>query len=657
MNDNPEVNKLVNKLNHYREVYYNEGKSDIPDEQFDFEERRLKELDPNNDYFRQVGKNISVNTRDIKVEHEVPMLSMQKKQKAEDVVKWLYDISKIQGLYFDDKIGLSVWVDPKLDGVSGKIVFDKYGNYSYASTRGDGKIGAKILFGDKIDGVPKKFLPECELRGEFIINKQYSKVFDGPLRNTAAGILKRMDYTDDVKYLSFVIYDFHAYNPKSDIIFKDRGDKINKIIKIFEDLEEPFHIVPVEKTNNIPEIYKKYVSELRNKWPYETDGIILTVDGGQDNYDLINSKYLITTCNRYNMALKPPAEFASSDVIGIDVAVNRQKISFVAVVNPIFINGVEVERATLDNYQNMKKMKIGIGSTVLMKRTNDVIPKIVESYNEEGSDIKFINPRVCPVCGTQLIKYYQDLACPNEYGCPGIFKSKLEKMFESLQVKNIGPVVISGLVDYMKIHKMPFMYSFVFGNIRDPNFIDPFLNEFYGTARRIEIFKNSVNWMFDNLYEIKFLDGFNIPSIGSGELLNHNIRSIKELKDYIIGLQKQTYLGTSFDSTLFNWSQNKTHIEDLHKSYDILNKFFKEEDGIPEGSITYCISGEIPDMSKSQVVEKLKELNPQLAYVHDVTVKTNFLISYEQSTTKVLKARKYNIPVVTLEDVIEKYKR
>src|SRR5574344_1682216 len=401
MTDNPEVNKLVNKLNHYREVYYNEGKSDIPDEQFDFEERRLKELDPNNDYFRQVGKNISVNTRDIKVEHEVPMLSMQKKQKAEDVVKWLYDISKIQGLYFDDKIGLSVWVDPKLDGVYGKI-------------------GAKILFGDKIDGVPKKFLPECELRGEFIINKQYSKVFDGPLRNTAAGILKRMDYTDDVKYLSFVIYDFHAYNPKSDIIFKDRGDKINKIIKIFEDLEEPFHIVPVEKTNNIPEIYKKYVSELRNKWPYETDGIILTVDGGQDNYDLINSKYLITTCNRYNMALKPPAEFASSDVIGIDVAVNRQKISFVAVVNPIFINGVEVERATLDNYQNMKKMKIGIGSTVLMKRTNDVIPKIVESYNEEGSDIKFINPRVCPVCGTQLIKYYQDLACPNEYGCPGI---------------------------------------------------------------------------------------------------------------------------------------------------------------------------------------------------------------------------------------------
>ena len=143
-----EVKELVKKLNIYREKYYN-GVSDIPDEEFDFYERRLKTLDPNNPYFDKVGNKVSKDVEE--VEHKIPMLSMQKVQTAEDAEKW-YNNLRLN----------SVWIDPKLDGISGKIVYDSKGNYEYASTRGDGLVGALLPYGKLIDGVPTKPSPLVE---------------------------------------------------------------------------------------------------------------------------------------------------------------------------------------------------------------------------------------------------------------------------------------------------------------------------------------------------------------------------------------------------------------------------------------------------------------------------------------------------------------
>lgn len=128
-----EIEELVNKLNECRESYYNKGISLISDEEFDFEEKRLRELDPQNPYFQQIGRKTS--TRDIPVEHKIPMLSMQKVQTAEDAEAWIDSVAKGD-----------VWVDPKLDGISGKVVFNDEGLFDYASTRGDGMVGALIPF-------------------------------------------------------------------------------------------------------------------------------------------------------------------------------------------------------------------------------------------------------------------------------------------------------------------------------------------------------------------------------------------------------------------------------------------------------------------------------------------------------------------------------
>lgn len=648
--------KLVNKLNMYREKYYNEGISLISDEEFDFEERRLKELDPNNEYFLQVGKRTT--TKDIPVEHEVPMLSMQKVQTAQDAIKWCYDIIKIPGLRLNTNIPI-FWVDPKLDGISGKLVYDSNGKFKYASTRGDGQVGAIIPVGCKIDGVPKNFMTDTELRGEFIINKKYQKFYNGPLRNTCNGLLKRMDVSDEeIKRVSFVIYDVHNYKKSNEIHFKDRGEKLSKIEEILKDNNcNNYHIVPLRKVTDINKAYDDYVNNWRDSYEYETDGMILTVDGGQENYDIINSKYKITSFNRFNMALKPPAECASSKVSNILVSVKRMKLSFVAEFPSVFINGINVEHATLDNYQMMKNLKVGIGSTVLVKRTNDVIPKIVKAYNEVGENITYIDPKVCPCCGTELVKYNQDIMCPNEYGCKDIFISKLNYMLGNLNIKNIGLSTINKFVEFMIEDKKPLMFSEFFRCILDESVLNSYMDRLFNdyTSKSAKRFIDSINFVLNNKFtEVTILGSFNIPFIGESQLINVGIKSYESFVKHVENLSKTTLIDKAVDSNLFRWYQDDTHRIDLRETMELLKPYFKELE-TDDGKLTYCISGEIPGYKhKQDLINELKDIRPDCTYVDSVSLGLSFLISYEHGTTKVLKANKYKIPIYTVEEVLSK---
>lgn len=645
-----EVNELVKKLNIYREKYYN-GESDIPDEEFDFCERKLKTLDPNNPYFDKVGNTISKGLEEI--EHKIPMLSMQKVQTAEDAEKW-YNSLRLN----------SVWIDPKLDGISGKIVFDSNGNYQYASTRGDGLVGALLPYGKSIDGVPTKFLPNSELRGEFIVFKKHKNRFSGPLRNVCSGIMKRKEYSPEVDYVSFVIYDAHCYDKP--FRFTNRGDKINKIAKILEDLDQKFHIVPVERTSNITEIYNKYISLYRNKWPYETDGIIMTIDGDQNDYDNLNSRYKISSFNRFNMALKPPAEFAESEILDIIPTVNRRKVSFVAVIKPITLLDTRINRATLDNYQNMKKKNIGIGTTVLVKRANDVIPKIFDCYNKPGSKIKYIDLERCPCCGSKLVKVYQDLMCDNEFGCRDVYNSKLENLVKILDGKNIGEAIIRGISNMIAdenkdLYISTFLENFIpiNGTYKYEDKIKIFYDKsLENEGKRPKIFKDALINMFNNLTETKIISAMNIPYIAEGSLLEHGIKSYENFIDYIKEIEKKPVLDEVFDITLVKWYKDDKKKYDLKRSIEICKPFFKEVDDPYGNTITYCISGEVPGFhNKADFVNTVSNINLIFKYVKDLTSTTNYLVSVERSTSKIIKATKYKIPIMNPEEFLTMVKR
>lgn len=647
------VSKLVNKLMKYREEYYN-GTPSISDEEFDFEERKLKKLDPNNEYFRKVG--FSVGSRDIKVEHEVPMLSMQKVQTAEDADKWIQEIYNVPGLTFSS-IKYGIWVEPKIDGVSGKVVYDTNGNFKYASTRGDGQTGAIIPFANKISSVPKKFIPNSELRGEFFISKRNKSCFEGPLRNSCSGLLKRKDFSDESVFIEFIIYDVHTYSKSNELVFTDRQDKIEKIKQILDDNDNNnYRLVPVMKSDNIYNTYEIYNKELRDKWDFETDGLVMTVDGGQDNYNLINSKYIITSFNRFNMALKPPAEFAESEIIDIKTYVNRQRLSFVAKIRPVYLNGVCVSAATLDNYTNIINNKIGIGSRVLVKRSNDVIPKIVESYNDEGVKIKLFNITNCPCCGKPLFKFNKDLVCTNEYGCRDIYESKISFMINKLEIKNIGPAVIHKFIDLMIKNDRKFLYSEFFSIILDPQLRYEYFYESTGNSDKLT--KNlceSVEMALNKgISELQIIGSFNIHAVGEKQLIKNKIYNLKDLIHYN-EKQKNSVLQSAVDAILIQWMSDDVHIMDLENTIRLLKPWLKDCNINSSDSLFYCISGEPGERFKTKrdLIDYISSVNPVYKFTDTVNKDLNFLISEQDNTVKVMKARRYDIPVYNTEEALK----
>lgn len=647
------INKLVEKLMMYKEAYYN-GNPLIPDEEFDFEERKLRKLDPNNEYFRKIG--FKTGSRDIKVEHIVPMLSMQKVQTAEDAEKWINEIYNIPGLSFPT-LKYGVWIDPKIDGISGKIVYDSNGNFQYASTRGDGKVGAIIPFGDKIATVPKKFIPNSELRGEFFISKRNKKYFEGPLRNSCAGLLKRKEFTEESKFIEFIIYDVHTYSKSNEIVFSDRLDKLNKIEQILQDNDiTNYRIVPVEKTDDIYEVYDRYNKKLRNLWDFETDGLIMTVDGGQDNYNLINSKYIITSFNRFNMALKPPAECAESTIIGINTYVNRQKLSFVARLKPIYLNGVLVSAATLDNYTRLRENQIGIGSRVLVKRSNDVIPKIIESYNDEGSNVKIFSISKCPCCGKPLTQFNRDLICTNEYGCRAIYESKLNFIVSKLGFKNIGPAIINSFVDIMIRNGEKFTYSEFFRDILDKSIRNKYFYEATGNSEKLaKLVSDSIDTILNNgITELQIISNFNIHSIGEKQLLTHDIYTLKRMFKYCKNHQNNV-IRSAFDQVLISWVSDKIHIDDLFETIELLKPWIKVEKFDPNTKF-YCISGEVHgDLfdSKKGLINYISHINPKYKFTSNVKQGLTMLISEEDGTVKVMKAKRYKVPIYNPEEALK----
>lgn len=664
-----EVEFLVNKLNSLREKYYNESSADINDEEFDFLEDKLRSLDPLNPYFNRVGA--STNSRDTKIKHKVPMLSMQKCQTAEEAQKWYEDIIKTPGLEFEEYPG--VWIDPKLDGISGNIIFDDDGNFTVGNTRGDGYIGAVIPFANKIDGVPKRFFPRCELRGEFIIPKKYRDKFSGPLRNTCAGLMKRKEWTPEVDYVQFVIYDVNFYDDfdenriitipgvgSYDLNFKNRGDKINTIKRVLVDLNQNFHIVDVELSHDIFEIYDRYINSLRNAWDWETDGLIMTIDGSRYNYKVIDDRYKITTCHKYNMALKPPANFGKSHIRGIETSVNRQQLSFVAIIDQITLMDVRVGRATLDNYQNILKHNIGIGSTVLVKRTNDVIPKIVNFFNEPGVEIKPFKITNCPCCGSELVVYNQNLMCPNEFGCIDIFKSKVENLINVLEVKNFGPVIIEAIANYMKYNNIPFtLYEFIKGiELKNNHYeFEECVEEFYNGGKRPENLKEAIKEFFNKITEVKIIGGYNIPNIGTTSLKNNGIFSYEDLLKYFDKLDKKVLLEYEFEKTIYSWMKDPKHTNELKQTIDLLKPYAKKEVNLNDGSIqTYCISGEVVGFkSKSDVVKFIETKIPTLKYTENFNSSVNYLLTNEESTGKAIKAKKYGIPIVSMSELLSRF--
>ena len=355
-----EVDRLVGKLSIARRKYYESGNSDLTDAQFDKLEDRLRELDPKNDYFKAVGTTVE-NIKQ-KFKHDIPMLSCDKVKTIPEVEKWLKKIGYS---------GKTVLMQNKIDGLSADLTYVD-GKLASAATRGDGFVGQNVTKLMQFIKFPKtiNLKGTINIRGEFVIFKD--STIENPenknLRNICAGLISSKTIeADKTKHIHFIGYQVYGSNLKTESAKIDWLEKSG-----FETTE----YAEVSTLEEIEAYFNKYVNELKAEFSYATDGLVLVVDDStlHESIDKMGSS---EHDHLYAKAIKPKNEIAESTLMTIEWSVSRNgRLVPVAIFKPVDIDGSTITRASLNNYENVKRMQMAVGDRLEIAKAGAIIPYI-----------------------------------------------------------------------------------------------------------------------------------------------------------------------------------------------------------------------------------------------------------------------------------------
>ncbi|HET7629736.1 MAG TPA: NAD-dependent DNA ligase LigA [Candidatus Saccharimonadales bacterium] len=458
--------ELIELLNNYAYEYYVLDQPSVDDAVYDSLMRELKAIEADRpDLVRPDSPSQRVAALALnkfsKVEHQVPMISLNDVFSREDVEAWVKRMDRlVPGSQHE------FFCDIKMDGLACALIYQD-GRLVQAVTRGDTRVGEDVTMNVRtIKNVPlrlrrtdkcQQFLSgRTEIRGEIVmlksdferLNHQQQAagkpIYANP-RNLAAGTIRQLD----PKLVAARPLHFRAYelvNPTETFmqayeVISELGLTRNREASVFSSLDEVMQFV------------NKW-DEARHQLPFNTDGLVIKLNN-RSQYDQLGS---VGKNPRAAVAYKYPAEQATTKVKDIFVSIGRTGTATpVAMLEPVVIAGSTVQMATLHNESEVKRKDIRVGDTVVVHKAGDIIPEVVEPIIKlrDGSQVPFHMPKTCPECDTKLAKLKAaDAAwrCPNE-ACPSRawkriehFASKAALDIEGLGEKNVIALIGAGLV-------------------------------------------------------------------------------------------------------------------------------------------------------------------------------------------------------------------
>jgi DNA ligase (NAD+) len=370
----------------------------------------------------------------------------------------------------DDAIAYSC--EPKLDGIAVSLLYEN-GKLLRAATRGDGTTGEDITHNVKtIASVPlqlRKAVSRLEVRGEIYIPRDGfdamndrarandEKTFVNP-RNAAAGSLRQLDpKVAASRPLEIYCYglgliegmDLPATHLETLALLKELGLRVNPEIERAESVADCLD-------------YYERMQARRDQLPYEIDGIVYKVD----RLDLQNALGFVSKAPRWATAHKFPAQEELTTLRSVEFQVGRTgAVTPVARLEPVFVGGVTVSNATLHNMDEVARLGICEGDTVIVRRAGDVIPQIVQVIEDRRPDDArdIVVPSECPVCGSQVLRE-EDAAvyrCSGGLGCAAQRKEGLKHFAsrKALDIEGLGDKLIEQLVDTDQLHSAAELYA------------------------------------------------------------------------------------------------------------------------------------------------------------------------------------------------------
>lgn len=459
-----EIERLTVLVHYHNELYHQKGQPEIADYTFDQLLEQLALLEGQYPEFRlpnsptqAVGERSNKNFAT--VHHRYPMLSLSNTYSEEEIQKFIQKTEKLlQG------VPMEFFCELKFDGIAISLLYQS-GTLQHVVTRGDGEKGDDItLNAQTITHIPKHIqaegLPQVlEVRGEaFMPRKEFEalnktrhargeELLANP-RNTAAGTLKMLD-PNLVAERSLDFYPYAITTEDGDLKTHEEG------IHLLE--KWGFHVSPTyKKCTTIEEVmaYINHWEANRHRLPVDIDGVVIKINA------LDQQEQLGYTAKgpRWAIAYKYKPENLATTLEKVDYQVGRTgAVTPVAFLKPILLAGTTVKRASLYNADEIKRLDLHLGDTVLVEKGGDIIPKVTgvvaAKRNPDSIPISFITH--CPACSTLLVQHKDEAVhyCPNEKGCPPQligrlkhFASRKAMYIDSIGEKTIALLFEKGLV-------------------------------------------------------------------------------------------------------------------------------------------------------------------------------------------------------------------
>lgn len=638
----------IEKLISWAKAYYVDDEPIASDEEYDKLARECLEFEnknPNlinsNSPNRRVGGAILKGFK--KANHLSRMWSQEDVFNDKELEDWIKRASKVGD-------NLEFFCQPKFDGASLNLIYEN-GILKQAITRGDGEIGEDVTQNAMtIQSIPLEIAEKSliEIRGEVVIKKSdfeainierlknSESTFANP-RNAAAGSLRQLDSSITSKRKLF----FNAWGVGQNSLNFEKTSQMMDYIFSLGFVKTPMQTL-VKNIDDIKKLYENMIKK-RDTFPMLLDGMVIKIDDITTQQDLgFTQKF-----PRWSCAYKFPAVEKTTKLKDIILQVGRTGVvTPVAIVEPVLIEGANVERATLHNFDEIQRLDLKIGDEIIIIRSGDVIPKITKVLKDrrDGNEKEILKPTICPDCSSELLIEDIMIKCQN-LDCPSrvvnsiiYFASK-----NCLNIDGLGDKIVELLVNEKKIFDILDLYSLKYEDLENlegfkekkiNNLLNAIENSKNSELYRVltalgiehigEVASKSICSKFGlDLVDVSFEDLISIDGIGE-QMANSFLEFFRVNRQFVL--------------KLFDILKPKVTIKEEAKDNPFKNK-------------TVVITGTM-SKSRDEIKLFLEDLGAKVS--SSVSKKTDFLIYGEDAGSKYDKAIELGIEILTEDEIYSK---
>ncbi|MCQ8877688.1 NAD-dependent DNA ligase LigA [Pseudoalteromonas shioyasakiensis] len=658
-----QISALRQQLEDHNYNYYVLDNPSIPDAEYDRLLRELSALETANpEYLTADSPTQKVGGAALakfeQVAHQVPMLSLDNAFSEAEFAAFNRRVKE----RLMDNSELTYCCEPKLDGLAVSILY-RDGVLVQAATRGDGQTGENITQNVKtIRNVPLKlrgddYPREIEIRGEVFMDsagfdklnaeaeKRGEKVFVNP-RNAAAGSLRQLDSKITAKRpLMFYAYSIGVVTEGE--LPSDHYQQLAKLTDWGLPLCPETKLVEGEKAALD---YYQDILERRSSLKYEIDGVVIKLN----NKAMQERLGFVARAPRWAIAYKFPAQEEITQLLDVEFQVGRTgAITPVARLEPVFVGGVTVSNATLHNGDEIARLGVKVGDTVIIRRAGDVIPQItqvvLERRPDDAKDIVF--PMTCPICDSHIEKIEGEAVarCTGGLVCQAQRKQAIKHFAsrKALDVDGLGDKIVDQLVDRELVKTPADLFILKQGHFESLERMGP------------KSAKNLVNALLDAKQTTlaKFLYSLGIREVGEAtaqNLATHFLTLEKVSQASIEALVEVSDVGEIVAKHV------NSFFAEPHNT-DVVNALIEQgvhwpeltppsEESQPLVGLTYVLTGTLNELNRNDAKARLQALGAKVS--GSVSAKTDALIAGEKAGSKLTKAQELGIDILTEDDLI-----